>query len=220
MKTISQKLRSNQGSSMLLAMLLVLVGLMVSHTVLSAAATAGRSVKGNGEVQQAYLTVSSAAETFRDAVLSLDGQYQETTKYLYDAYTGKLIRTEKTEGTLPKTTPFSAELKKAMQEAGQFDVPYTRTYRIEAEGYDPVEMKLTLEKDGQAVTGGKYVLSAVFSNVVSGNVPAHPCRMTVEIQAEQNASGTQYNPSGNLTERTLTWGFSKAVIKRTEGGSQ
>lgn len=205
---------------MLLAMLLVLVGLMVSHTVLSAAATAGRSVKGNGESQQAYLTVSSAAETFRDAVLSMDGQYKETNKYLYDSSTGKLIKTEKTEGTLPEATPFSKELKKAIQEAVRFDVPYTRTYRIEAEGYDPVEMKLTLEKDGEAVTEGKYVLSAVFSNAVGGNVPAHPCRMTVEIQAERNTSDDKYNPAENLREQTVTWGFSKAVIKRTEGGSQ
>ena len=73
MKTICKKLRSDRGSSMVLALFLMLVALMVSHTILAAAATAGQNVVQQRESQQAYLTVSSAAETFRDSVLSFNG---------------------------------------------------------------------------------------------------------------------------------------------------
>ena len=73
MKTIRKKLRSDRGSSMVLALFLMLVALMVSHTILAAAATAGQNVVHQRESQQAYLTVSSAAETFRDSVLSFNG---------------------------------------------------------------------------------------------------------------------------------------------------
>ena len=73
MKTIRKKLRSDRGSSMVLALFLMLVALMVSHTILAAAATAGQNVVQQRESQQAYLTVSSAAETFRDSVLSFNG---------------------------------------------------------------------------------------------------------------------------------------------------
>ena len=61
MKTIRKKLRSDRGSSMVLALFLMLVALMVSHTILAAAATAGQNVVQQRESQQAYLTVSSAA---------------------------------------------------------------------------------------------------------------------------------------------------------------
>ena len=43
---------------------------LVVLTILAAAATAGQNVVQQRESQQAYLTVSSAAETFRDSVLS------------------------------------------------------------------------------------------------------------------------------------------------------
>ena len=69
MKSMIHKLQDNKGSSMILALFLMLVSLMVSNTILAAAASASRSFLTQTDRQQSYLTVSSAAQVFRDSVV-------------------------------------------------------------------------------------------------------------------------------------------------------
>ena len=158
MKTISAKLRSNRGSSMVMALILMLVAMMVSHTILAAAATAGRNVRLGDDGQQAYLTVSSAAETYRDAILSFSEQFQKTVQKTYDNLADYSADKPKTVTTTYKnleTAPFSAEVEEALKYAIDYPaITYTHTYLIRAENYDDVDMVLTMappKKDRKSV---------------------------------------------------------------------
>ena len=77
MGKILKKLHSQRGETMLMALLLFLVGVMVSAVILAAAISAESDAKAAREEQQAYLTVSSAAELFRDAIQSGSGGYRD-----------------------------------------------------------------------------------------------------------------------------------------------
>lgn len=66
MKNIRLKLNNNEGKTILMALFLLLVAIVVSVVIITAATTAAHQLNDNKESQQAYLTVSSAAELFRD----------------------------------------------------------------------------------------------------------------------------------------------------------
>lgn len=66
MKNIRLKLNNNEGKTILMALFLLLVAVVVSVVIITAAATAAHQLNDNKEAQQAYLTVSAAAELFRD----------------------------------------------------------------------------------------------------------------------------------------------------------
>ena len=66
MKNIRLKLNNNEGKTILMALFLLLVAVVVSVVIITAATTAAHQLNDNKEAQQAYLTVSSAAELFRD----------------------------------------------------------------------------------------------------------------------------------------------------------
>ena len=83
MGKILKKLHSQRGETMLMALLLSLVGVMVSAVILAAAISAESDAKAAREEQQAYLTVSSAAELFRDAIQSGSGRYREIVTKTY-----------------------------------------------------------------------------------------------------------------------------------------
>lgn len=68
MKNIRLKLNSNEGKTILMALFLLLVAVVVSVVIITAATTAAHQLNDNKEAQQTYLTVSSAAELFRDEI--------------------------------------------------------------------------------------------------------------------------------------------------------
>ena len=214
-RKIRKKLRSDRGSSMVLALFLMLVALMVSHTILAAAATAGQNVVQQRESQQAYLTVSSAAETFRDSVLSFNGdnsfRRMVTTRYK-DASQVEVLATQTTYTTL--SGPFSKEVENGLKYLMDFGTAYT----IQVEGYEDVSMEMTLDKDPD-FSEGKYVLTAVFSNAVPGKpIPEAPCRMKVTIRANTDSVKDEagQDESNVWTRRTVTWAFTTAKLERAD----
>ena len=197
MNTIRRKLRSDRGSSMVLALFLMLVAVMVSHTILAAAATAGQNVVQQRESQQAYLTVSSAAETFRDSVLSFNG----------DNSFRQVVETRYSDASMEHVTQTTTSYNSLQ---GPFSV--------ELEGYEDVSMELSLEKDAE-VSGNGYVLNAVFSNAVPGKpIPDAPCRMKVTIRAytESLKDETSQDKNNVWVRRTVRWQFTSAEIVRAD----
>ncbi len=222
MKTISAKLRSNRGSSMVMALLLMLVAVMVSQTILAAASTAARNVQVGDRGQQAYLTVSSAAKTCRSAVAELDGTFQKSVKNIYSSMADYLagrapVRTEETEEKPADTLPFSKEVGEALAYAEEFDTDYERSYRIEAEGYDPVYMVLTIKKD-EGAASDRYDLTASFSNAdPDGQFPVHPYRIAITAQVTRETKEDSAREGQDYrVMRTTTWHFTKPVLQRNE----
>lgn len=75
------KLKNENGVTILMALLLLLAATVVSVVILTAATTAARHLENDRALQQSYLTVSSAAELIRDDILS--SQFQQTIKTPY-----------------------------------------------------------------------------------------------------------------------------------------
>lgn len=79
MKNIYSKLNNNDGKTILMALFLLLVAVVVSVVVITAASTAAHQLSDNKEAQQAYLTVSSAAQLFRDEIENKEYKHTLTT---------------------------------------------------------------------------------------------------------------------------------------------
>ena len=201
MKSMIQKLQDNKGSSMILALFLMLVSLMVSNTILAAAASASRSFLTQTDRQQSYLTVSSAAQVFRDSVASGNCNYSRT----IISVTGAADKKEKKA----MSGPFSQEIGDAVEAllvayaATGYERDYLITVGSSAEEFEPMNLHLRLEKTDSekgTSTAQDCLLTATFSNVlpqstaamVSGYTPPYaPTQMVLTLRGSLKHTETQ-----------------------------
>ena len=201
MKSMIHKLQDNKGSSMILALFLMLVSLMVSNTILAAAASASRSFLTQTDRQQSYLTVSSAAQVFQNSVASGNCNYSRTIV----SVTGAADKEEKQA----MSGPFSQEIGDAVEAllgfyaATGYERDYLITVGSSAEEFEPMNLHLRLEKtdsdeDTDRVQG--CLLTATFSNVlpqstaamVSGYTPPYaPTQMVLTLRGSLKHTETQ-----------------------------
>ena len=218
MEKLLKKLHSQRGETMLMALLLFLVGVMVSAVILAAAISAESDAKAAREEQQAYLTVSSAAELFRDAIQSGDsGGYREivTKTYAYNYWGGAYLydtKTEKQNASGPFSEIFNNVIPKLLESPTTFRKPYT----LSMDGLEDVTMELSIQpKQGD---NDQFTLTAVFYNDPEGD---HPCRMTVTFTGETTKTPTDWYDSGLRYEATTTeikWTGATITRPRTKTG--
>lgn len=203
MKSMIQKLQDNKGSSMILALFLMLVSLMVSNTILAAAASASRSFLTQTDRQQSYLTVSSAAQVFQNSVASGNCNYSRT----IISVTGAEDKKEKKA----MSGPFSQEIGDAVEAllrayaATGYERDYLITVGSSAEEFEPMNLHLRLEKtdsDEDTDMVQDCLLTATFSNVlpqstaamVSGYTPPYaPTQMVLTLRGSLSHTETEYN---------------------------
>ena len=92
MQNFKHKVQSQSGASMLMALFLLLVVTVVSVVILVSATSAAHQVRDNRAAQQAYLTVSSAADLLVQAFAKQSYTYTLTTYARSDE--PKITRTE------------------------------------------------------------------------------------------------------------------------------
>ena len=97
MQNFKHKVQSQSGASMLMALFLLLVVTVVSVVILVSATSAAHQVRDNRAAQQAYLTVSSAADLLVQAFAKQSYTYTLTTYTRSDD--PKITRTEEKEST-------------------------------------------------------------------------------------------------------------------------
>ena len=97
MQNFKHKVQSQSGASMLMALFLLLVVTVVSVVILVSATLAAHQVRDNRAAQQAYLTVSSAADLLVQAFAKQSYTYTLTTYTRSDD--PKITRTEEKEST-------------------------------------------------------------------------------------------------------------------------
>ena len=97
MQNFKHKVQSQSGASMLMALFLLLVVTVVSVVILVSATSAAHQVRDNRAAQQAYLTVSSAADLLVQAFAKQSYTYTLTTYTCSDD--PKITRTEEKEST-------------------------------------------------------------------------------------------------------------------------
>ena len=216
MGKILKKLHSQRGETMLMALLLFLVGVMVSAVILAAAISAESDAKAAREEQQAYLTVSSAAELFRDAIQSGSGGYREivTKTYVY-TYWGSYLTESKTEKQ-NASGPFSEIFNNVIPTLLTSPTTFRKTYTLSMTGLEDVTMELSIQpKQGD---NSQFILTAVFYNDPEGD---HPCRMTVTFTGETTKTPTEWYDSDLLYKATTTeikWTGATITRPRTQTG--
>ena len=197
MKSMIHKLQDNKGSSMILALFLMLVSLMVSNTILAAAASASRSFLTQTDRQQSFLTVSSAAQVFRDSVATGNCNYSRT------VITVEGAADKEEKGAM--SGPFSQEIGDAVEAllgayaATGYERDYLITVGSSAEEFEPMNLHLRLEKTDRVQ---ECLLTATFSNVlpqstaamVSGYTPPYaPTQMVLTLRGGLKHTETEDN---------------------------
>ena len=97
MENFKHKVQSQSGASMLMALFLLLVVTVVSVVILVSATSAAHQVRDNRAAQQAYLTVSSAADLLVQAFAKQSYTYTLTTYTRSDDH--KITRTDEKKST-------------------------------------------------------------------------------------------------------------------------
>lgn len=212
MEKLLRKFHSQRGETMLMALLLFLVGVMVSAVILAAAISAESDAKAAREEQQAYLTVSSAAELFRDAIRSGSGGYQEIVTKTYSDAQLQGTKTEKQNAS----GPFSEIFNNVIPTLLTSPTTFRKTYTLSMTGLEDVTMELSIQpKQGD---NDQFTLTAVFYNDPEGD---HPCRMTVTFTGETTQAPTDWYDSGLRYEATTTeikWTGATITRPRTQTG--
>lgn len=212
MGKILKKLHSQRGETMLMALLLFLVGVMVSAVILAAAISAESDAKAAREEQQAYLTVSSAAELFRDAIQSGSGRYREIVTKTYSGTQLQGTKTEKQNAS----GPFSEIFNNVIPTLLTSPTTFRKTYTLSMTGLEDVTMELSIQpKQGD---NSQFILTAVFYNDPEGD---HPCRMTVTFTGETTKTPTEWYDSDLLYKATTTeikWTGATITRPRTQTG--
>lgn len=204
MRAIREKLNSRCGASILMALLLLLVAIMVSVVIVSAAVSAAASVRSDRRQQQAYLTVSSAAELVRSSIETGSGGYSSTQTRVTWYSSG---RTEVTTTPTPvEGKPFCELMNEAIGWVQQTNTAYAKdVLRLETDGFDPVNVTMTLsqKRDGG---GDYYDLRMVFENE---NAQGNTCRMLLVMKGylnvQQTSYSADYSKETQVLETTIRW---------------
>ena len=234
MKSMIHKLQDNKGSSMILALFLMLVSLMVSNTILAAAASASRSFLTQTDRQQSFLTVSSAAQVFRDSVATGNCNYSRTVITVE----GAADKEEKKA----MSGPFSQEIGDAVEAllgayaATGYERDYLITVGSSAEEFEPMNLHLRLEKtdsDEDTDMVQYCLLTATFSNVlpqstaamVSGYTPPYaPTQMVLTLRGSLSHTESEYNTvDGNRAKKVedvLQWLANTMELSKPVAGEE
>lgn len=234
MKSMIQKLQDNKGSSMILALFLMLVSLMVSNTILAAAASASRSFLTQTDRQQSFLTVSSAAQVFRDSVATGNCNYSRT------VITVEGAADKEEKGAM--SGPFSQEIGDAVEAllrayaATGYERDYLITVGSSAEEFEPMNLHLRLEKtdsDEDTDRVQDCLLTATFSNVlpqstaamVSGYTPPYaPTQMVLTLRGSLSHTEREYNTvDGNRAKKVedvLEWTTDTMELSKPVAGEE
>lgn len=213
MGKILKKLHSQRGETMLMALLLFLVGVMVSAVILAAAISAESDAKAAREEQQAYLTVSSAAELFRDAIQSGSGGYREIVTKTYSGTQLQGTKTEKQNASGPFSEIFNNVIPTLLKSPSTYQKPFT----LSMDGLEDVTMELSIQpKQGD---NDQFILTAVFYNDPEGK---HPCKMTLTALGVKTISTEQkwgnYWEQYEATTTEIKWSQLTITRPRTKTG--
>ena len=209
MQATLKKIQSNSGASLVMALLLILVGVMVSAVIIAAAVSSVQAQNQSRDEQQLYLEVSSAAELVRDELEggSCDCTSTKTQVYKKSYYSSKwgdpTTTTEKKYGT---GELFGSVIKEALEYAETYSgSTFSETYSINAGDYNKVTAEVLLNKKTEN-DGEKYNLTITFAS----EKDEHKCRMILTVDGViQSTTPTE------STESYLDWDSYSYYTKKT-----
>lgn len=192
------KLKNENGVTILMALLLLLAATVVSVVILTAAATAARHLENDRALQQSYLTVSSAAELIRDDILSSQFQ-EETTTRRPSATSAPIVSTKQ----LQAPSGLMADWLCAARTSVERNLPFSSSAVLSVgtdSGLADVQMTFTMDTD--------WHIKVTFSLSDGGE---DDCRLTLTLSGDKNVETKTVTGSeteagqDTVTTTTITW---------------
>ena len=226
MQAALKKIQSNSGASLVMALLLILVGVMVSAVIIAAAVSSVQAQNQSRDEQQLYLEVSSAAELVRD---ELEGDECDCSSEVTNVYTKR--NSSKNWGDPSTTTKkkygtgalFSSVIEEALEYAETYTgSTFSKTYSIDAGDYNKVTAEVLLNKKTEN-DGEKYNLTITFAS----EKDEHKCRMiltadgivttnTTDTTDDYWSWGIKYNRKTEVITTTIDWQNTKLQRKEVQ----
>ena len=219
----AKKLHNNQrGVSILYSLLMLLVAALVVAVLLAAALTATKSIVNDKEVEQQYLTVSSAAQLVKD---ELDGcTYTTGTVTTYTEKGGEVKKVE--ELTPAASGSFKALINDAATSVSK-GISYPNsssagkdfTVSVDSNtGLENVKMTFKMFADGASADYKQYDIRVIFSLVDTRGDTA-PCLILELTSSDSDSTSEGYLTDDDYVVSTLntrTWKF-KSLVNITDG---
>ena len=198
---LKRKLRSESGVTLLMALLFFLLCALGSSVVLAAGSTASGRIAGLEQDQQAFYTVTSAAQVLQEEINGT-------------SFTGK----QETPGEKSITIPVYGSLSNLMNTAVESvyinGVPYEDTLTIRPQSmtdtFGAVKAAFTMDKDYNisiALSLNDAELSNKYQCVVTAKGNSH---ITAVTETRNDSEGNDYPVL--ITTTDITW--SDALIKK------
>ena len=197
---LKRKLRSESGVTLLMALLFFLLCALASSVVISAGSTASGRMAGLEQDQQAFYTVTSAAQVLQEEINGT-------------SFAGK----QETPGEKSITIPVSGSLSNLMNTAVESvyinGVPYEDTLTIRPQSIDTfgtVKASFTMDKDYNisiALSLSDANLADKYQCVVTAKGNSH---ITSVTETRNDSKGKDYTVL--ITTTDITW--SDALIKK------
>lgn len=194
MRKIKEKLHSENGASFLLALVAFLVAAMVSVTIVAAAVSSLKRVYSDRAVQQAHLTLTSAAQLVRD-------EMEKTSVKKVEVVTssgGGSTTTVSEEGT------FGPEMREAVDRVDK-GFPYNGSkFRLEVQGLEmePVDITFIMKaEDGES--SEKY--KVIFTLTLAGSDETLFLTMDGVAGTPVVDTSSEGTVTTTTTTTTITW---------------
>lgn len=218
-----QKLKSNRGASILMALLIFLLAAVVSGIILTAATSAMHHLRNDRTAQQNYLTVSSAAELIREEILQDSYARILSKEYTRDALGNETMTVsaeeEKHEGLLApwlnagidgSNTARDTVSVKGVTDTLLVDIPVGA-----GENLQTVQAKFTMDPTAES-TATKIVVELSLKPDGEREA-AEDCRMTLTINGSKTDTRSSITADENKRVETVTTKISWNAAKITKG---
>ena len=213
MQNFKHKVQSQSGASMLMALFLLLVVTVVSVVILVSATSAAHQVRDNRAAQQAYLTVSSAADLLVQAFAKQSYTYTLTTYARSDE--PKITRTEwkesKPESVLQETLLAASRAVRLHDDNTPSERVFSRNAKLSltttGAQMEPVqaEFQLSCQRSGSE---SRYEMLVRLSLADTAETePGYRMELRIPISKTQREESR-----GSITDKTnITWEVTDSI---------
>lgn len=218
MENFKHKVQSQSGASMLMALFLLLVVTVVSVVILVTATSAAHQVRDNRAAQQAYLTVSSAADLLVQAFAKQSYTYTLTTYTRQDNTT--ITQTKKKESTS------KSELEKTLLAASRAvrqhdDTPSERVFSRSAklsltnaeEKMQPVQAEFQLSCQSSGSESRYEMLVRLELADTAETEPGYRMELRIPISKTQRVESRGNIPGETAEGTPITWEVTDSITE-------
>lgn len=218
MQNLKHKVQSQSGASMLMALFLLLVVTVVSVVILVTATSAAHQVRDNRAAQQAYLTVSSAADLLVQAFAKQSYTYTLTTYTRQDNTT--ITQTKKKESTS------KSELEKTLLAASRAvrqhdDTPSERVFSRSAklsltnaeEKMQPVQAEFQLSCQSSGSESRYEMLVRLELADTAETEPGYRMELRIPISKTQRVESRGNIPGETAEGTPITWEVTDSITE-------